>query len=54
MLMFSGTLPKEVQNLADILLNDYLLIYIGSIQLQDHSDHLQAVDVGEDETTEPR
>lgn len=45
MLMFSATWPKEVKQLAEEFLNDYVQINIGSISLAANHNILQIVDV---------
>lgn len=45
MLMFSATWPKEVKQLAEEFLNDYVQINIGSISLAANHNILQVVDV---------
>lgn len=40
-LMFSATWPKEVKNLAEEYLNDYLQINIGSLNLSANHNILQ-------------
>jgi ATP-dependent RNA helicase DDX5/DBP2 len=44
-LMFSATWPKEVRNLAEEYLNDYVQINIGSLNLSANHNILQIVDV---------
>lgn len=43
--MWSATWPKEVRNLAEEFLKDYLQINIGSLQLSANHNILQIVDV---------
>lgn len=47
-LMWSATWPKEVRNLAEEFLNDYIQINIGSLNLSANHNILQIVDVCED------
>jgi ATP-dependent RNA helicase DDX5/DBP2 len=47
-LMFSATWPKEVKNLAEEYLNDYVQINIGSLSLSANHNILQIVDVCEE------
>jgi len=47
-LMWSATWPKEVRNLAEDFLQDYVQINIGSLQLAANHNILQIVDVCED------
>lgn len=44
-LMWSATWPKEVRNLAEEFLKDYVQINIGSLQLAANHNILQIVDV---------
>jgi ATP-dependent RNA helicase DDX5/DBP2 len=44
-LMWSATWPKEVRNLAEEFLNDYIQINIGSLQLAANHNILQIIDV---------
>lgn len=44
-LMFSATWPKEVKNLAEEFLNDYIQINIGSLSLSANHNILQIIDV---------
>jgi len=44
-LMWSATWPKEVKNLAEEFLTDYIQINIGSLQLSANHNILQIVDV---------
>ena len=44
-LMWSATWPKEVRNLAEEFLNDYVQINIGSMNLSANQNILQIVDV---------
>ncbi|KAH9636426.1 hypothetical protein HF086_013480 [Spodoptera exigua] len=46
-LMWSATWPKEVQNLAEEFLHDYIQINIGSLSLSANHNILQIVDVDE-------
>lgn len=46
--MWSATWPKEVQNLAEEFLHDYIQINIGSLQLSANHNILQIVDVCEE------
>jgi superfamily II DNA/RNA helicase len=49
-LMWSATWPKEVQQLAETFLKDYVQINVGSMTLHANHNILQIVDVcGEDE-----
>jgi len=43
--MWSATWPKEVKNLAEEFLGDYVQINIGSLQLAANHNILQIVDV---------
>lgn len=55
--MFSGTWPKEVQNLAELLLSDSLVVSIGTMQLeanQCNHDNLEVADICEEEEEETR
>lgn len=47
-LMWSATWPKEVRNLAEEFLNNYLQVNIGSLQLSANHNIMQIVDVCED------
>ena len=47
-LMWSATWPKEVKNLAEEFLNDYVQINIGSMNLSANQNILQIVEVCED------
>ena len=47
-LMFSATWPKEVKNLAEEFLNDYVQINIGSMNLSANQNILQIVEVCEE------
>ncbi|KAJ0178066.1 hypothetical protein K1T71_005889 [Dendrolimus kikuchii] len=47
-LMWSATWPKEVQNLAEEFLHDYIQINIGSLSLSANHNILQIVDICED------
>lgn len=47
-LMWSATWPKEVRNLAEEFLNDYLQINIGSLQLAANHNIHQIVEVCDD------
>ncbi|KAG5678017.1 hypothetical protein PVAND_007726 [Polypedilum vanderplanki] len=47
-LMWSATWPKEVRNLAEEFLNDYVQINIGSMNLSANQNILQIVDVCDD------
>nr|CAD7196782.1 unnamed protein product [Timema douglasi] len=44
-LMWSATWPKEVRNLAEEFLTDYIQINVGSLQLSANHNILQIVDV---------
>jgi len=44
-LMWSATWPKEVQNLAEDFLTDYIQLNIGSLNLAANHNILQIVDV---------
>lgn len=44
-LMWSATWPKEVRNLAEEFLNNYVQVNIGSLQLAANHNILQIVDV---------
>ena len=44
-LMWSATWPKEVQQLAETFLKDYIQINIGAMQLHANHNILQIVDV---------
>lgn len=46
--MWSATWPKEVKNLAEEFLNDYIQINIGSLNLSANQNILQIVDVCDD------
>ncbi|MGP1945245.1 MAG: hypothetical protein ACTS8A_03830 [Arsenophonus sp. ET-LJ4-MAG3] len=46
--MWSATWPKEVRNLAEEFLNNYLQVNIGSLQLSANHNIMQIVDVCED------
>lgn len=46
--MWSATWPKEVQNLAEEFLHDYIQINIGSLSLSANHNILQIVDVCEE------
>lgn len=46
--MWSATWPKEVQNLAEEFLNDYIQINIGSLSLSANHNILQIVDICEE------
>lgn len=47
-LMWSATWPKEVKNLAEEFLNDYIQVNIGSLNLSANQNILQIVEVCED------
>ena len=44
-LMWSATWPKEVRNLAEEFLKDYIQINVGSLQLSANHNILQIIDV---------
>lgn len=46
--MWSATWPREVQNLAEEFLHDYIQINIGSLELSANHNILQIVDVCEE------
>lgn len=46
--MWSATWPKEVQNLAEEFLDDYIQINIGSLSLSANHNILQIVDICEE------
>lgn len=52
--MFSGTWPNDLQNLANVLLSDYVVINSGSIDIETDHDDRQVVDVCEDGAVERR
>lgn len=47
-LMWSATWPKEVRNMAEEFLKDYIQINVGSLQLSANHNILQIVDVCQD------
>lgn len=53
-LMWSATWPKEVRNLAEEFLNNYIQINIGSLQLAANHNILQIVDVCEEHEKEEK
>ena len=53
-LMFSATWPKEVKNLAEEYLQDYVQINIGSLNLSANHNILQIVDVCEENEKDER
>lgn len=53
-LMFSATWPKEVKNLAEEYLNDYVQINIGSLNLSANHNILQIVDVCDENEKDER
>jgi len=52
--MFSATWPKEVKNLAEAYLTDYIQINIGSMSLTANHNILQIVDVCDEHEKEDR
>lgn len=52
--MWSATWPKEVQNLAEEFLNNYIQINIGSLNLAANHNILQIVDVCQDREKEQK
>lgn len=52
--VFSGTWPNDLQNLANVLLSDYVVINSGSIDIETDHDDRQVVDVCEDGAVERR
>ena len=52
--MWSATWPKEVRNLAEEFLNNYVQVNIGSLQLAANHNILQIVDVCEEHEKEEK
>ncbi len=53
-LMWSATWPKEVKNLAEEFLRDYVQVNIGSMNLSANNNILQIVEVCEEKDKEPK
>lgn len=52
--MFSATWPREVKNLAEEFLRDYIQINIGSLDLSANHNILQIIDVCEESEKDPK
>lgn len=52
--MWSATWPKEVRNLAEEFLNNYVQVNIGSLQLAANHNIMQIVDVCEEHEKEQK
>lgn len=52
--MWSATWPKEVRNLAEEFLNNYVQVNIGSLELAANHNILQIVDVCEEHEKEEK
>lgn len=46
--MWSATWPKDVRNLAEDFIRDYIMVNIGSLTLSANHNILQIIDVCED------